>query len=257
MTSSVPPRRCERHDLAAAPDGQCVLCRREQSGGAREISAWSADSNRAFAWAAFALLVALGCGVWAMLGGRLPSPPSASATSQPAARVVRHETHSVELDAALAVQPEKTPEEQLEELQRAQAVRDRERASAAQVQKEQAELQRKLEEQARDRLRHETIMRELDSAALAGARRAVDVVMYSTTWCGFCAKARAYMHEKNIRFSDFDIEQDQDARARAQALNPRGSVPTISVDGAVLIGFSANALEQRIAAAATRRQAAK
>jgi hypothetical protein len=30
--------RCERHRLAAAPDGRCVLCRRTRGGGERSVT---------------------------------------------------------------------------------------------------------------------------------------------------------------------------------------------------------------------------
>src|SRR5262249_24862678 len=113
---------------------------------------------------------------------------------------------------------------------------------------------RRAEEAARDRQRHEAVKRELDTLGLAATRRQVVIQMYSTSWCGVWRRARDYMHEKNIPFSEFDIQPHAAAPAQAHVLNPRASVPTISVDGDVLIGFSPDALEARIERAAKRRK---
>ena len=38
------------------------------------------------------------------------------------------------------------------------------------------------------------------------------VVMYSTSWCGYCKKARAYFKKNNIAYSDYDIEKNPSAK---------------------------------------------
>src|SRR5207342_3420547 len=91
-----------------------------------------------------------------------------------------------------------TPEAQVAEAERARALREQ-----AQRDQEQAELQRrsssdvasqrKLAEDARDRERHEQVMRELDASSRHSARSKVQITMFSTSWCGVCKKARAYM----------------------------------------------------------------
>ncbi len=110
---------------------------------------------------------------------------------------------------------------------------------------------RELAEQ--DQKRHAEVEAQLRGHALTAARRDVVINMYSTSWCGACAKARAYMREQSIPFNDFDVDQDEAARARATTLNPRGSVPTITIDDQLLVGFSPSGMEDRIARAARRR----
>lgn len=44
------------------------------------------------------------------------------------------------------------------------------------------------------------------------------VVMYGTSWCGYCKKARAYFQSKNIPFTDFDVEASATAKAQFMAL---------------------------------------
>jgi glutathione S-transferase len=61
------------------------------------------------------------------------------------------------------------------------------------------------------------------------------------------------MQAKNIPFTDLDVEHDAAAHDRERALNPRGTVPTITVDDDVMIGFSPESLENRITRAVRRR----
>jgi glutaredoxin len=86
------------------------------------------------------------------------------------------------------------------------------------------------------------------------AMGALNIEMYSTTWCGACKAARLYMQDHGIAFTDHDVEADPDARTTQLSLNPRGSVPTIDVDGReVLVGFSGSNLEAALARATAAR----
>ena len=38
------------------------------------------------------------------------------------------------------------------------------------------------------------------------------VTMYSTSWCGYCKKARKYFDANNIAYVEYDIETNQSAR---------------------------------------------
>jgi glutaredoxin len=81
---------------------------------------------------------------------------------------------------------------------------------------------------------------------------AVNIAMYSTSWCGACAKARSYMEEHDIPFTDYDVERDRAAAQRMHELNPRGGVPTIAVEDYVMVGFNANELQKQVDLAGKR-----
>lgn len=78
---------------------------------------------------------------------------------------------------------------------------------------------------------------------IANARKRVPVVMYSTTWCGVCKRARNYFEQERISFVEYDVDKNASARAEYLALNPRRSVPTIKVGDEVIVGFSEGAVE--------------
>ena len=67
-------------------------------------------------------------------------------------------------------------------------------------------------------------------------------VMYSTQWCPYCRKARAYFERRKITYVEYDIEASAQNLAQFQALNGHG-VPLILVGDKRLQGFSAQAFE--------------
>lgn len=77
------------------------------------------------------------------------------------------------------------------------------------------------------------------SAEQAPLPKNASVVMYTTSWCGYCKKAREYFNSRGIYFTDFDIEKDPAAMERRLALGGGKSVPLVIVNGAVIRGYSA------------------
>jgi glutaredoxin 3 len=66
---------------------------------------------------------------------------------------------------------------------------------------------------------------------------APDVVLYTTAWCGYCARARRLFADKGVPFTEIDVESVDGARAEMQARSGRTSVPQIFVGGRHLGGF--------------------
>ncbi|MGD2116789.1 MAG: glutaredoxin family protein [Chromatiales bacterium] len=69
------------------------------------------------------------------------------------------------------------------------------------------------------------------------------VIMYSTGWCGYCKQARQYFSEHQIRYTDYDIENNPTARHAYNKLGAKG-VPVILVGNRRMNGFSASGFEQ-------------
>lgn len=64
-----------------------------------------------------------------------------------------------------------------------------------------------------------------------------NVVMYATSWCGYCRKARNYFKANNIAFIEYDIEKNMSAKRRYDGFGGRG-VPIIFVGHQRMNGFS-------------------
>ncbi|MCC8248457.1 glutaredoxin family protein [Saccharothrix luteola] len=64
-----------------------------------------------------------------------------------------------------------------------------------------------------------------------------EIVLYGANWCGDCRRAKAWLREHEVPFTDIDVEQDDAARDRAIELaGGRKNIPVIALpDGRVLV----------------------
>jgi len=65
----------------------------------------------------------------------------------------------------------------------------------------------------------------------------VDVIMYGTSWCGFCAKTRLLLDEHDITYFEYDIEASQEGYKQFVDLGGRG-VPVLQIGGEVVKGYN-------------------
>jgi glutaredoxin len=77
--------------------------------------------------------------------------------------------------------------------------------------------------------------------AAASAKAAV--TLYTTVWCGYCSKTRAYLKARGIPFTDRDIEKSAEAQSDYRRLGGRG-VPVILVGSQRMDGFSEGRLAE-------------
>jgi len=81
------------------------------------------------------------------------------------------------------------------------------------------------------------------------------VTMYTTSWCGFCARARTLLGSRGIPYTEVSLDDDRAYRQKVFDLGGRWTVPLVVVDGAVIGGYQelaaldrAGALAERLAA---------
>jgi glutaredoxin 3 len=55
------------------------------------------------------------------------------------------------------------------------------------------------------------------------------VVIYTTAWCGYCARAKALLAEKNVAFEEIDIERGAGLREQMITRSGRRTVPQIFI----------------------------
>jgi mycoredoxin len=77
----------------------------------------------------------------------------------------------------------------------------------------------------------------LVDAAKANTSTSGEIVVYSTTWCGDCRRARRVIAEAGFTYREIDIERNVDAARLVECLNDGlRSVPTILLpDGRTLV----------------------
>ena len=71
----------------------------------------------------------------------------------------------------------------------------------------------------------------------SGVPQSDQVILYGTSWCPVCKRARRYMHERGVAFKEYDVEKDPIGRRHYKLLNGKG-VPIIVVGERRMNGFS-------------------
>lgn len=79
--------------------------------------------------------------------------------------------------------------------------------------------------------------------------------MLSTTWCGVCKQARAWLSQKGIPFDEYDVERSETGKAEYRRLGGKG-VPIILVGNQRMNGFSADRLAAMLSRVKERRDGA-
>ena len=64
-----------------------------------------------------------------------------------------------------------------------------------------------------------------------------ELVMYSTSWCGYCKKARDYFNANGIAFKEYDVENSSKGKRDYDKLG-RGGVPILLMGKQRMNGFS-------------------
>jgi glutaredoxin len=80
-----------------------------------------------------------------------------------------------------------------------------------------------------------------------GRKRSHKVTLYALSTCGWCRRTKELLDAEDIGYDYVFVDLCQgaerdEASAKVRALNPRGSYPTIEIDGEVVAGFD----EERI-----------
>lgn len=55
------------------------------------------------------------------------------------------------------------------------------------------------------------------------------VIMYTSAWCGYCARARARLSDKGVAVLEIDVDEVPGARAEMEARSGRSTVPQIFI----------------------------
>ena len=73
-----------------------------------------------------------------------------------------------------------------------------------------------------------------------------NVIIYSTPTCHFCQEAKAFMKEKNIVYTEYNVASDLDKRKEMIDKSGQLGVPVIDVDGKVMVGFEKDKLAEML-----------
>ena len=75
------------------------------------------------------------------------------------------------------------------------------------------------------------------------------VVVYTTSWCGFCRKTLAYLDAKGVHYENRDVEGDAGYRDELIRKTGKTSIPVVEIDGTLIRGYNPKKMDRLLAAA--------
>lgn len=75
------------------------------------------------------------------------------------------------------------------------------------------------------------------------------VIIYSTTWCGYCTMLKGYLNQKGVSFVEKDIEQDEAAYNELMKKIDGNyvGVPVSDINGQMILGFDRPKIDAALA----------
>lgn len=71
-----------------------------------------------------------------------------------------------------------------------------------------------------------------------------NVVIYSTPTCPYCKRAKDYLSQKRIPYTDYNVATDKDKTREMIQKSGQMGVPVIAVDDEIIIGFNQAKLDE-------------
>ena len=74
-----------------------------------------------------------------------------------------------------------------------------------------------------------------------------DVIIYTTSWCPACTRARKYLSGKGVSFTEKDVERSKgDLQEMLKKSGGARGVPVIDIHGKILRGFNSRAIDKAL-----------
>jgi glutaredoxin len=89
-----------------------------------------------------------------------------------------------------------------------------------------------------------------EQSGLQGAPKrsygSIDVILYQTSWCPYCTKARDFLKDIGVSLVIYDIEKDPSKQTEMMVKSGRPGVPVVDIEGIIIQGYSAEAMRKAI-----------
>ena len=73
------------------------------------------------------------------------------------------------------------------------------------------------------------------------------VTVYTTPTCAFCHAVKAYFKDKNVKFTEKDLTQDEAASKWVLENTGQLAVPVIDMNGTIVVGFDRPQIDAALA----------
>ena len=70
------------------------------------------------------------------------------------------------------------------------------------------------------------------------------ILVYSTETCPHCHALKAWLKEKKLEFTNYDVGEDSKKAKEMVDKSGQSGVPVIDIDGKIIVGFDQEKLEE-------------
>ncbi len=72
------------------------------------------------------------------------------------------------------------------------------------------------------------------------------IIIYSLPTCPYCRGLKAYLDEKKIEYTDYNVADDQEKAQEMIDKSGQMGVPVIDIEGKIIIGFDQAGINQAL-----------
>jgi glutaredoxin 3 len=72
-------------------------------------------------------------------------------------------------------------------------------------------------------------------------------VIFSTSTCSWCRRAKKYFRERGVSFKEINVERDPSAARDLVRKTGQGGVPVIKIGNAWIVGFDKDRIDKELA----------
>ena len=73
-----------------------------------------------------------------------------------------------------------------------------------------------------------------------------NVTIYSTPTCPWCIRAKQFLKENNVLFTDFDVSSNSEKAEEMTQKSGQMGVPVLDIEGTIIVGFDKEKIKQSL-----------
>jgi glutaredoxin 3 len=75
----------------------------------------------------------------------------------------------------------------------------------------------------------------------------MSVTVYTTPTCGFCHQVKAYLNQRGVPFTEYDVSRDMRRAQEMVRVSGQQGVPVVVIDGQAVVGFNRPQIDRLLA----------
>ena len=72
------------------------------------------------------------------------------------------------------------------------------------------------------------------------------IKIYTTPTCPWCAKAKAFLKSKKVKYTEVNVVDDRKAQEEMMKKSGQMGVPVLDINGTIIVGFDEKEIEKTL-----------